>query len=175
LAGFVLAVALAALIASVFLATRFIVGHWVPPRARRWAWIPIAGVLAVLPFSDEVYNERQTRLACAREGGMVFGKVVPARSTAEGAALIDTVKVDTEERHYWKHEMIFVYRPTGEELALLRWFDRKHGWLQGNEPGTRYARYFPAASCPDPQPYLAGGAARASLIRAAGRTEPAQP
>jgi hypothetical protein len=175
LAGFVLAVGLGVLISSVFLATRFIVWRWVPQRARRWACIPVATLLAVVPFSDELYNERQTRLACAREGGMVFGKVVFARSTAEGAALIETVKADTEEKHYWKHEMIFVYRPTGEELARLRWFDRKHGWLQGNEPGTRYARYFPADSCPDPQPFLAAGAARASLVRAGGQAAPAHP
>jgi hypothetical protein len=127
--------------------------------------LPVAALLTVLLFVDEGYNEYQTRLACAQEGGMAFGKLISAPSAEAGLALIDTTKLDTEEPYFWKHELVFVYRPTGEELARLRWFDRKHGWLQGNEPGARQAQFIAASPCPDPQPYLASGAARSSLVR----------
>lgn len=165
LSGVVLGVALLALLACVFLATRPLIGALLPERSRRWAWLPIAAILTALLFADEGYNEYRTRLACSKEGGMVFGKLISAPSTEEGLGLIDTTRLDTEEAHFWKHELLFVYRPTGEELARLRWFDRKHGWVQGNEPGTRHAGFTTASPCPDPQPYLVSGAARSSLVR----------
>ena len=142
-----------------------IVGSHLPKRARRWAWLPIAVLLAVAVFADEGYNEYQTRQACSREGGMEFGKMISAASTDEGMRLIDTRKQDFEEKHFWRHELLFLYRPTGEELARLRWFDRKHGWLQGNAPGADHLQYLSGSPCPDPQPFLASGAARSSLVR----------
>ncbi len=164
LAGVVVAFAWFAFLACVFLATRPL-GRFLPEKMRRWVWLPVAAILTVVLFADEGYNEYQTRLACAQEGGMAFGKLISAPSAEEGLGLIDTTKLDTEEPYFWKHELVFVYRPTGEELARLRWFDRKHGWLQGNEPGARHARFIAASPCPDPQPYLASGAARSSLVR----------
>ena len=175
LSGSVLVFGFLAFLGCVFLATRYIVGWLMPGKARRWAWLPVGATLAVLPFVDELHNAHQTRLACSREGGMAFGKTISAPSVADGMTLIDTRKLDTEESHFWKHELLFVYRPTGEELARLRWFERKHGWLQGNEPGAGYARYLNASPCPDPQPYLVRGAARASLVRAAAGEKPAGP
>ena len=41
-----------------------------------------------------------------------------------------------------------------------------------NEPGAGYARYVNASPCPDPQPYLAQGAARASLVRLTAGEKP---
>jgi hypothetical protein len=164
-----------AFLGCVFLATRYIVGHLVPEKLRPWAWLPLAATFAVLPFLDEIYNAQQTRMACSREGGMAFGKTIWAPSVAEGMTLIDTRRQDSEEPYFWKHELLFVYRPTGEELARLRWFERKHGWLQGNEPGAGLARYLNASPCPDPQRYLVRGAARASLVRAAAGDRPAGP
>ena len=96
---------------------------------------------------------------------MEFGKTISAASADEGMRLIDTRKQDFEEQHFWRHELLFLYRPTGEELARLRWFDRKHGWLQGNAPGADHLRYLSGAPCPDPQPFLASGAARSSLVK----------
>lgn len=167
LSASVLAFAGLAFLGCVALATRYLVAWLLPVRARRWAWLPVGVTVAVLPFVDELYNAQQTRLACHREGGLAFGKTIAAPSVAAGMALIDTRKVDTEELHFWKHELFFVYRPTGEELARLRWFERKHGWLQGNEPGAGYTGYLGVSPCPDPQPYLERGAARASLVRGA--------
>ena len=96
---------------------------------------------------------------------MEFGKMISAASTDEGMRLIDTRKQDFEDTHFWRHELLFLYRPTGEELARLRWFDRKHGWLQGNAPGADHLQYLSSSPCPDPQPFLASGAARSSLVR----------
>ena len=142
-----------------------IIGSHLPKRVQRWAWLPVALVLAVVVFADEGYNEYRTRQACSLEGGMEFGKMISAASTAEGMRLIDTRKQDFEEKHFWRHELLFLYRPTGEELARLRWFDRKHGWLQGNAPGADHLQYLSSSPCPDPQRFLASGAARSSLVR----------
>ena len=157
--------ALGAFAAAVFLATRFIVRYFVPDRARRWAAFPVAALLVVMPFTDELYYEQQTRLACQAGGGLAVNKTIPARTREAGLAQIQTVKVDTEEPHYWKHELLFIHRVTGDELGRLRWYDRKHGWLQGNEPGSGYGAFLKGASCPDPQAYLANAAARAQLVR----------
>lgn len=157
--------ALCAFAVAVVLSTRFIVRHLVAPRARRWVAFPVAMLLTVIPFIDELYYERQTRLACEAGGGLAINKMLFARNREQGLAQIQTVKVDSEEPHYWKHELLFLDRATGEELGRLRWYDRKHGWLQGNEPGSGYGAFLKAASCPDPQPFLANAAARAQLIR----------
>jgi hypothetical protein len=165
LAGLIGLGALCAFAAAVFLATRYIVHHLVPERARRWAALPIAAVLIVSPFVDELYYEQQTRLACTVGGGFAVSRTISARTREEGIAQIQTVKLDIEEPHFWKHELLFIYRPTGEELGRLRWFDRKHGWLQGNEPGSGYVAFLKSSPCPDPQTYLANAAARAQLVR----------
>jgi hypothetical protein len=157
--------ALCAFGAAVYLVTRFIVRHLAAPRARRWFAIPIAALLAAAPFADELYYEQQTRAACRASGGFAVNKTIFARSREEGLARIQTVKVDSEEPHFWKHELLFLDRESGNELGRLRWFDRKHGWLQGNEPGAGYSAFMKAAACPDPQPFLANAAARAQLVR----------
>ena len=164
--------ALIAFVAGVFIATRWLVNQLMPQSVRRWAWVPIAAVLIVFPFADELYNEQQTRLECARDGGFTIGKTISAQSREEGIALIETRKLDSDQEHFWKHELLFVYRPTEEELARLRWFVRKHGWLQGNAPGSSYFGIFTSSACPDPLPYLAGGAARSRLVKA--RVAPVQ-
>lgn len=156
--------ALAAYAGVVFLVTRFFAAR-LPGSARRWAGPAIAVVLAVLPFADELYNEQQTRLACEAGGGMAVSRTLSVRSRDEGLAQIKTVRLDSEEPHYWKHEMLFLHRGTGDELGRLRWYDRKHGWLQGNAPGAGYAAFLKGSACPDPQPLLANGAAREQLIR----------
>jgi hypothetical protein len=142
-----------------------IVGSRLPAPARRWAWLPISVMLTVVVFADEGYNEYVTRQVCSREGGMEFGKTISAPSTDAGMRLIDTRKQDFEDKRFWRHELLFLYRPTGEELARLRWFDRKHGWLQGNVPGADRLRYLSGEPCPDPQEFLASGSARSSLVR----------
>jgi hypothetical protein len=166
--------ALAAYAAAVFLAIQWIVRTVVPRASRRWTCIPLVVLSAVLPFVDELYNEQQARLACAQDGGLAVSKTIFAQSPQEGAASIETRKVDSEDAHYWRHEMLFIHRPSGDELARLRWFERKHGWLQGNEPDSGYGRFLNASPCPDPQPYLAGGKARSQLVNArASAAEPA--
>jgi hypothetical protein len=164
LAGLIGLGACAAFVVAVFLATRFIV-RGLPEDVRRWAPFPIAAILAVLPFVDELYNEQQTRLACSSDGGFAVNKTLAARTREEGLAQIKTVKYDTEEQHYWRHELLFLDRENGEELGRLRWFNRKHGWLQGNEPGSGYGLFLKGTACPDPQPYLANAAARAQLVK----------
>jgi hypothetical protein len=156
--------ALGAFVVAVFLATRFIVHHTVPDRARRWASFPIAAALIATPFADELYYEQQTRQACHASGGFAVSRTISARTREEGIAQIQTVKLDTEEPHYWTHELLFIHRPTGAELGRLRWFDRKHGWLRGNEPGSAYGAFLKGWPCPDPQAYLANAAARAQLV-----------
>jgi len=164
LAGLIAFGALAAFAAAVFLATRYVVRHLVPEGARRWAAFPIAAALVALPFADELYYERETQLACTAGGGFAVNRTIAARTREEGIAQIQTVKLDTEESHFWKHELLFIHRATGEELGRLRWFDRKHGWLQGNEPGSGYGAFLRSSPCPDPQQYLANATARAQLV-----------
>ena len=89
--------ALGAFAAALFLATRFVLRYLVPSVARRWAAFPVAAVLAVLPFTDELYYEQETRLACKAGGGFAVNKTIAARTREEGLAQIQTVKVDTEE------------------------------------------------------------------------------
>jgi hypothetical protein len=165
LAGLIGLGALGAFAVAVLMATRFIVRHALPGSAPRWAAFPIAAVLVVLPFADELYYAQQTRLACQADGGFAVHQNIFAPTVQAGIAEIQTVKLDTEEAHYWKHELLFIHRPSGEELARLRWFDRKHGWLQGNEPGAGYGAFLKGAPCPDPQPFLANAAARLQLVR----------
>jgi hypothetical protein len=165
LAALIGLVALCAFAVAVFLSTRFIVRHLVARGARRWVALPVAALLTIIPFTDELYYEQQTRAACQAGGGLAINKTIFARNREEGLARIQTVKVDSEEPHYWKHELLFLDRATGDELGRLRWYDRKHGWLQGNEPGSGYAAFLKSASCPDPQPFLANAAARAQLVR----------
>ena len=165
MAGLIGLGALGAFAAAVFLATGFIVKQLVPLGARRWATFPIAGLLVVLPFADELYYAQQTRRACETDGGFAVTHTILAKSRESGIAQIETVKLDTEEAYYWKHELRFIDRATGDELGRLRWFDRKHGWLQGNEPGSGYGAFLKGPSCPDPQPFLANATARAELVR----------
>jgi hypothetical protein len=148
---------------AVVLGTRLIV-RLLPRSVRSWAWLPVAALLLVVPFADELYNERQTRLACAGDGGLVVRKLVTARSLDAGMALIETRRLDSEMAHFWRHDLVFVFRPTGEVLGRLRWFDRKGGWLRGSRPGGGFITYFKPSPCPDPQPLLAGGAARRQLV-----------
>jgi hypothetical protein len=157
--------AAAAFAVAVLLATWFIVSRVFPQRARPWAWVPVAAALTVLPFLDEVYNERQTRLACESDGGLSVLRTVSARSVDAGMALIEARRLDSEFPHYWRRELVFVYRPTGEELGHLRWFERKGGWLRGERPGGGLFHALRPAGCPDPQPILAGGAARRQLVQ----------
>jgi len=149
----------------VVICTRLILQGLVPERMRVWAWAPVAAVLLALPFVDEVYNEQQTRLACRADGGFVVRKQIAARSLEAGMALIETRRFDSEMPHFWRHDFLFLYRPTGEELGRLRWFDRKGGWLRGKRPGSGLARYFRPAPCPDPQSLLEHGAARRKLVQ----------
>ncbi len=165
MAGLIGLGALGAFVAAVFLGTRFIVQHLVPNGARSWATFPVAALLVVLPFADELYYEQQTRGACKAGGGFAVSRTIFARSREAGIAEIETVKLDTEEAHYWQHELRFIHRPTGDELGRLRWFNRKHGWLQGNEPGSGYGAFLKGGSCPDPQRFLANAAARGELVR----------
>lgn len=165
MAGLFLAFTVAAFAIAVFLATRFIVGRLVPERARPWAWVPVAVALTVLPFLDEFFNERQTRLACESEGGMSVLRTVPARTLDAGMALIEARRLDSEFPYYWRRDLVFVYRPTGEEVGHLRWFERKGGWLRGKRPGASLLRVFLPVECPDPQPFLVGGAARKQLVQ----------
>ena len=165
MAGFIRVFAALAYLVAVALITRLIVTHGLPRVVRRWAWLPIAAIVAVLPFVDEIYNARQTLLACEAEGGVSIRKQISAVSSDEAFALIQMRKLDSEEPYFWQHELLFVDRETGDELARLKWFERKHGWLQGNEPGSSYAGIFKAMPCPDPQPYLVGGAMRQRLIK----------
>jgi hypothetical protein len=165
MAGLFLSFAAAAYAVAVFLATRFIVGRAFPRRARPWVWMPVAAVLTVLPFVDELYNERQTRLACEREGGMSVRRTVSARTLDAGMALIEARSLDSEFPHFWRRELIFLYRPTGEELGHLRWFERKGGWLRGKRPGAGLVNAFRPVACPDPQALLVGGAARRQLVQ----------
>ena len=162
--GFVLLLVWLVLIACTYIAARWLAPRLLPAGARRWAWVPLVVLAALLPFSDEVYNEIQARRACAAEGGVTIREKISAHSLAEGMALIATQKRDIEEDRIWRHELVFLYKPTGMELARLRWFDRKHGWLQGNAPGADQARYLSVSPCPDPQQYLTGGGVRASLV-----------
>jgi hypothetical protein len=157
--------ALCAFALLVYLATRMIVNRAATPGMRRWLTIPVAGAIALTPFADELYYEQQTQMACRMSGGFAVNKTIFARTREEGFARIETVKVDTEEAHFWKHELLFLDRQSGDELGRLRWYDRKHGWLQGNEPGSGYTAFMKSASCPDPQPFLAHAAARAQLVR----------
>ena len=55
-------------------------------------------------------------------------------------ALIEARSLDSEFPHYWRRELVFLYRPTGEELGHLRWFERKGGWLRGKRPGAGLAK-----------------------------------
>jgi hypothetical protein len=148
---------------AVVLGTRLIV-RALPRNVRTWARLPVAALLLALPFADELYNERQTQLACAADGGLVVRKLVTAHSVDAGMALIETRRLDSEMSHFWRHDLVFVFRPTGEVLGRLRWFDRKGGWLRGNRPGRGFITYFTPSPCPDPQPLLAGGAARRQLV-----------
>jgi hypothetical protein len=166
LAGLLLVFAAAGFAVAVFLATRLIVGHLFPPRVRPWVWVPVAAVLTVLPFVDEFHNEQQTQLACQSDGGMSVIKKVSARTLDDGMALIDARRLDSEFPYYWRRELVFVYRPTGEELGHLRWFERKGGWLRGRRPGGGLFHEFRPAGCPDPQPFLVNGAARKLLVQA---------
>ena len=161
--------ALAAYLVGVFLIVRWAVRNLVPQAYRRWAWIPLVPVLSLVPFVDELYNEQLVQRACAEEGGLAVLKTISARTAQEGVGLIETRKLDSEQDHFWRYELLFIYRPSGDELARLRWFERKHGWLQGNEPGTGYGRFLKASPCPDPQPYLTGGKARLQLVNANAR------
>jgi hypothetical protein len=68
MAGLFLSFAAAAYAVAVFLATRFLVGQAFPRRVRPWVWMPVAAVLTVLPFVDELHNERQTRFAVVNSG-----------------------------------------------------------------------------------------------------------
>ena len=113
MAGLIGLGALGALVAAVFLATRFIVQHLVPNGARRWATFPVAGLLVVLPFADELYYAQQTRRACETDGGFAVRHTIFAKSREAGIAEIETVKLDTEETHYWQHELRFIHRATG--------------------------------------------------------------
>jgi hypothetical protein len=160
-----LSVAAAAYAVAVFMASRFIVGRAFAPRVRPWVYLPVAAAVTVLPFLDELYNERETRLACASEGGMAVVRTVSARTLDAGMALIDARSMDSEFPHYWRRELLFLYRPTGEELGHLRWFERKGGWLRGKRPGAGLASAFRPVACPDPQPLLLGGAARRRLVQ----------
>jgi hypothetical protein len=168
MATLVLLFAAVAFAGAVLLVTYLIVGRWLPERLRRWAWAPVGAMLALLPFADEAYNEHQTRIACEQQGGLVVRKTIVAPSVQAGMALIETVRLDSEADYFWKRELLFRYRPNGEELARLRWFERKGGWLRGNEPGTRLTRFMQPGACPDPQNLLAQGAARVRLVRVAG-------
>jgi len=165
MAEFFLTFAAAAYAVAVFMATRCIVGGVFPQRARRWAWVPVGGALAVLPFMDELYNEHETRLACASDGGMAVSRTITARTLEAGMALIDSRSLDSEFPHYWRRELVFLYRPTGEELGHLRWFERKGGWLRGKRPAAGLASAFRPVACPDPQPLLIGGGARKQLVQ----------
>ena len=113
--------ALAAFATAVFLTTRVILKHLVPQGARRWSALPVAAVLAVLPFGDELYYEQQTRLACKADGGFVVSRTIFARSREAGIAEIQTVKLDTEEAAGWPYtynlEGIVTDVFTGPELA----------------------------------------------------------
>lgn len=155
----------AGLAVGVAVCTWVVLQTLVPPRMRKWAWAPIAGALLTSLVLDEVYNEQQTLLACRADGGFVVRKQIPARTLEAGMALIETRRLDSEMPHFWRHDFLFLYRPTGEELGRLRWFDRKGGWLRGNRPGMGLARYLPPAPCPDPQPLLEQGAARQQLVQ----------
>lgn len=166
LAGLFLVFAAAAFAVAVVLATRLLVARVFPPRVRPWAWLPVAAVLCVLPFVDEIYNERQTQLACRNDGGMSVRRTVSAHTLDAGMALIDAHRLDSEFPHYWRRELVFVYRPTGEELGRLRWFERKGGWVRGARPGGGLFHAFRPVGCPDPQPFLADGAARKQLVHA---------
>jgi hypothetical protein len=165
MAGLFLSFAAAAYAVAVFMATRFIVGRAFPPSVRRWVWAPVAVVLTVLPFVDELYNERATRLACQTEGGMSVLRTVSAQTLDAGMALIEARSMDSEFPHYWRRELVFLYRPTGEELGHLRWFERKGGWLRGKRPSAGLVDAFRPEACPDPQPLLVGGAARKQLVQ----------
>ena len=156
-----------------FLAARWLAVRMLPGALARWAWLPVVMLAAVLPFADEAYNEVQVQRACAAEGGLTVRERISAASLEEGMALITSKKLDIDQSHFWRHELVFVYQPTGVELARLRWFDRKHGWLQGNAPGVERPRFLRPQSCPDPQEYLTGRGVRASLV--AGRTTEIHP
>ena len=165
MAGLFLSFAAAAYAVAVFMATRFIVGRAFPPSVRPWVWAPVAVVLTVLPFVDELYNERATRLACKSEGGMSVLRTVSARTLDAGMALIEARSMDSEFPHYWRRELVFLYRATGEELGHLRWFERKGGWLRGKRPSAGLVNAFTPEACPDPQPLLVGGGARKQLVQ----------
>lgn len=170
--GFVLLFVWLVFIACAYIAARWLAARVLPEGARRWAWAPVVVLAAALPFCDEAYNEYEVRRACATEGGVTIREKIAADSLAEGMALIASRKLDIEEERIWRHELVFLYKPTGMELARLRWFDRKHGWLQGNAAGADQARYLRALPCPDPQRYLAGGGVRASLVYGGAATIP---
>ena len=157
--------AAAAYAVTVIMATRFIVVRSFPRNVRPWLWVPVAAALAVLPFLDELYNERATRLACASDGGMSVVRTISARTLEAGMALIESRSLDTEFPHYWRHELVFLYSPTGEELGHLRWFERKGGLLRGKRPAAGLANAFRPTACPDPQPLLIGGGARKQLVQ----------
>lgn len=163
MAGLFLWFAAGAYAVAVYMATRFVVRRLLAQRLRRWAWLPVAAVLSILPFVDELYNERLTRLACEHDGGLTVRKTITAHSLEAGMTLIESRRLDSEEAHYWRRELVFVSRPTGEELGRLRWFVRKGGWLRGSRPDTFFALFRPV-DCPDPQPYLVDGRARKQLV-----------
>lgn len=163
-----LAFAALALAGAVALATYLIAARLLPPPLRRWAWLPIGAVLTLLLFADEAYNEHQTRLACAEQGGLLVRKTIVAPSVQAGIALIESVRLDSEADYFWRRELLFRYRPNGEELGRLRWFERKRGWLRGNKPGTGFTGFMQPTACPDPQSLLVRGAARMRLVRVAG-------
>ena len=167
MAAFSLALLWAMFIACAFLAARWISRRTMPAGLGRWLWLPLVMLAGVLPFADEAYNEIEARRACAAEGGLTVRERIAADSLEAGMALIASKKLDIDEPRFWRHELVFVYQPTGVELARLRWFDRKHGWLQGNAPGADQPRFLRARSCPDPQQYLTGKGVRANLV--AGR------
>ena len=168
--GFVLLFVWLVFIASAYFAARWFAARVFPQGVRGWVWPPVVLLAAVLPFSDEFYNEIQMRRACAADGGLTIREKIAAASLEDGIGLIASRKLDIEEGHIWRHELVFVYKPTGVELARLRWFERKHGWLQGNAPGADQPPYLRAHPCPDPEQFLTGGGVRASLVYGGGTT-----
>jgi len=91
-----------------------IVGSHLPKRAQRWAWLPIAVLLAVAVFADEGYNEYRTRQACSREGGMEFG-IQFLGSLAKPVWVQSTITTAPQA----KAGLLFAYADSGEVDALL--------------------------------------------------------
>ena len=165
MAGLFLSFAAAAYAVAVFMATRFIVGRAFPRSVRPWVWVPVAAVLTVLPFVDELYNERATRLACAKRGRDVRARTISARTLDAGMALIEARSMDSEFPHYWRRELVFLYRPTGEELGHLRWFERKGGWLRGKRPAAGLVNAFGPPPAPTRSRFSSAVRARKQLVQ----------